>query len=137
MIRRTSVRTAPRPIAATAFPLLMRASTSDPLPTLLPHLVETLPGSGAIIRARQRLSPRAVSLRLEMQRHRCEHIYAALLASGLLLDRAAHVALAALCTQNWTLPAGRLSSLLEIDLQIHSSEENCLLFRAHPHTTFA
>ena len=105
--------------------LLLQSSTTHPPQTLLPRITRALQAAGSYIRSRRTLSSSTVALSFETHRHATEDTYAALIASGLDLDRAAHMALATLCA------IGRMrlcpgSSPLHIDLEIRSRDQ------AHP-----
>lgn len=104
----------------TASPLLLQASTTRPLPAILPGLLRSLQISGSFIRGQRASSSRAVSLSFELPRHTTDEAYTSLLASGLELHRNAHTALASLCVPD-TRPLRRgSSSLIEIQLDIRS-----------------
>lgn len=104
----------------TALPLLLRASTTRPLRTLLPRLIRSLQIAGSFIRPHRPSSSRTVSLSIELHRDSSDEAYASLLASGLDLHREAHTALASLCVPDARPRPRGSSSYIEIQLDIRS-----------------
>lgn len=103
-----------------AIPLLLRASTTHPLRTVLFRLGQSLKASGAFLRNPHIRSSQAASLSLELFRNTTGETYVSLVASGLDLHRDAHMALASLCTPEPMPIRPGSSSLIEIQLDIRS-----------------
>lgn len=111
------------PTSINLAPLLLRASTTHPLRTLVPCLLHALQRSGSFIRDHGALSTRAAFISFELRRQAIDETYAALVTSGLELHRDAHIALASLCIPDARPLRRGSASTLHLRLDIASRHQ--------------
>ncbi len=94
---------------------------------LLPTLTTAFAECGGWIIDRKTLSPSTMEFRIEIQVRAVVDLYGSILASGLELTRAGHLALTHLCTcrKNLSNPAD-LRQIVAIRLEINFLEEDTL-----------
>ncbi len=100
-------------------PVPLKSLTRQPIDAILPNLVELVALHGGWLLGRKPTSPTSVELELDLRLCSVFEIYSALLASGLELNRDAHVTLVGFCASlwhtEWSLARNRaLSFRLEI-----------------------
>ena len=105
-------------------PLEIQSFSYEERHGVLPILTSGLTDCGGWVVNRKTLSPNSMEFRLEIQLRAVVDLYASIVASGLELTRAGHLALAELCTcrQNLTTIAD-LGQVISIRLEISLLED--------------
>ncbi len=82
-------------------PVHLKSLTRQPIDAILPNLVQLVALNGGWLLERRPASPTSVELDLDLRLRSVFEIYTALLASGLELNREAHLTLAGCCGSLW------------------------------------
>ena len=103
---------------------------------LLPTLTMAFADCGGWILDRKTLSPSMMEFRLEIQLRAAIDLYASIVASGLELTRAGHLALTELCACRRHEAATNLSTVITIRIEINFLDDmtlHSLLMTGAPH----